>query len=119
PPREDAPFCTDAVRDAIDSGDAEAVVLAAGGGEAFREGVVSGEASGCIALNHPAWSWVVVNKQRPIEPIDFAPETAAPDTFSPINAKLTPAAAAALDEMARAAEDAGQGQIGLFSGYRD
>src|SRR5690606_3047366 len=103
----------------IDSGDAEAVVVAAGGGEAFREAVVSGDADGCIALNHPARAWVVVNKQRPIEPIDFAPETVAPTTYSPIGGTLTPAAAAALDELAQAVEAAGQGQIGLFSGYRD
>ena len=115
----EAPFCDDDVKAAIDSGDAEAVVVAAGGGEAFREAVVSGDADGCIALNHPAWAWVVVNKQRPIEPIDFAPETVAPTTYSPIGGTLTPAAAAALDELAQAVEAAGQGQIGLFSGYRD
>jgi D-alanyl-D-alanine carboxypeptidase len=115
----DTPFCDDDVRAAIDSGDAEAVVIAAGGGEAFRDGVVSGEADACIALDHPAWAWVVVNKQRPIEPIDFAPETVAPATFSPIGATMTPAAASALDDLAAAVEAAGQGQIGLFSGYRD
>ncbi|RCK58610.1 D-alanyl-D-alanine carboxypeptidase family protein [Microbacterium sorbitolivorans] len=115
----DEDFCNDAVRAAIDSGDAEAVVVAAGGGEAFREGVVSGAADGCIALNHPAWSWVVVNKQRPIEPIDFAPATVSPALYSPIGATLTQAAADALDELATAVDAAGQGQIGLFSGYRD
>lgn len=113
------PFCDDAVQAAIDSGDAEAVVVAAGGGEAFREGVVSGAADGCIALDHPAWSWVVVNKQRPIEPIDFAPETVVPETFSPIGSTLTPAAAEALDALAHAVEETGEGSIGLSSGYRD
>lgn len=115
----DEPFCDDAVEAAIDSGDAEAVVMAAGGGEAFREGVVSGAADGCIALNHPAWAWVVVNKQRPIEPIDYAPETVVPETFSPIGSTLAPAAAEALDALARAVDEAGQGAIGLSSGYRD
>ncbi len=111
-------FCTSEVTDAIATGDPEAVVVAAGGGEAFRDGVVAGRASRCIALNHPAWDWVVVNKQRPVEPIDYAPDVIAPATYSPIGAHLDPAAAAALDAMVDAARDAGAGDIGLESGYR-
>ena len=112
------PFCSQDVRDAIDSGDAEAVVRAAGGGEEFREGVLSGRADRCIALNHPAWDWVVVNKQRPIEPLDYEPELIEPQTYSPIGAHLDPAAADALDALTTAASEAGVGDIGLESGYR-
>ncbi len=119
-PEDDAePFCTPAVRDAIATGDAEAVVVAAGGGEAFRSGVVDGRASDCISLEHPAWAWVVVNKQRPVEPIDYEPNSLVePETFSPVGGHLTPAAATALDELASAAREAGVGEIALESGYR-
>ena len=112
------PFCSQDVKDAIQSDDAEAVVRAAGGGDEFREGVLSGRADRCIALNHPAWDWVVVNKQRPIEPADYEPELTTPQTYSPIGAQLTPAAADALDALTTAASEAGVGDIGLESGYR-
>ena len=114
----DEPFCNDAIHAAIDSGSADAVVEAAGGGEAFREAVLSGRADGCIALNHPAWAWVVVNKQRPIEPIDYAPNVVQPQLFSAIGAHLTQEAADAVDALAQGAVDAGVGEISLFSGYR-
>ncbi len=114
----DAEFCPGEVADAIESGDSEAVVVAAGGGEAFRDAVVSGRADGCIALDHPAWQWIVVNKRRPIQPENFAPELVEPATYSPIGAHLAPNAADALDEMTRAAQEAGVGDIGLESGYR-
>jgi len=114
----DAEFCSDEVRSAIESGDSEAVVVAAEGGEAFRDAVVSGRADDCIALDHPAWEWVVVNKRRPIVPENFAPELVEPATYSPIGAHLAPNAAEALDEMTRAAQEAGVGDIGLESGYR-
>lgn len=112
------PFCSQDVKDAIQSDDAEAVVRAAGGGDEFREGVLSGRADRCIALNHPAWDWVVVNKQRPIEPLDYEPQLTTPQTYSPIGAQLDPAAAEALDALTTAAGDAGVGDIGLESGYR-
>lgn len=117
--KDDAePFCSHEVTAAIDSGESEAVVTAAGGGAAFRDAVVSGDADACIALDHPAWNWVVVNKHRPIAPENFAPEVTSPATFSPIGAHLAPEAAAALDEMTLAAQNAGVGDIGLESGYR-
>ncbi len=115
---ESAAFCSPSVDEAIASGDPEALVVAAGGGSAFREGVVAGRASDCISLSHPAWDWVVVNKQRPIDPIDFVPELVAPATYSPIGAHLDPSAAESLDAMTSAALDAGAGEIGLESGYR-
>lgn len=114
----DAEFCPGEVASAIESGDSEAVVVAAGGGAAFRDAVVSGQADDCIALDHPAWEWVVVNKRRPIVPEDFAPDVVEPATYSPIGAHLAPQAAEALDEMTRAAQEAGAGDIGLESGYR-
>lgn len=117
-PDDAEPFCTDEVTAAIDSGDAEAVVVAAGGGQAFRDAVVDGRADDCISLGHPAWDWVVVNKQRPLDPIDYAPEVVVPQTFSPIGAHLDEAAAQALDALVVGARDAGAGEIGLESGYR-
>ncbi|WP_051172561.1 M15 family metallopeptidase [Microbacterium indicum] len=115
----DAAFCDDAVRAAVASGDADEVVRAAGGGEAFRSAVASGAAAECVALDRPEWAWVVVDKQRPIDPIDFAPELAAPSSvYSAVGATMTPTAAAALDELAAAVDAAGQGQVSLFSGYR-
>ena len=43
-------------------------IAAAGGGAAFRSAVASGIAP-CVSLSDPDREWLVVNKQRPLDPI--------------------------------------------------
>ncbi|MGI6879618.1 M15 family metallopeptidase [Microbacterium sp. gxy059] len=120
-PEEDAPepeICGEAMTAALGAGDASGAIEAAGGGEPFRAAIAAGEAD-CVPLADPAWPWVVVNKQRPIDPIDYAPEIASPNG-GPDHMKtgLATTAAEALDALAAAAADAGAGDVALESGYR-
>ncbi|QGU27859.1 M15 family metallopeptidase [Microbacterium oryzae] len=76
-------------------------------------------AAGCVALDDPSTTWAVVNKQRPLEPIDYAPDVRTPSaTRSLVGGGLRPEAAAALDALAADAVEAGAGEIALQSGYR-
>lgn len=117
---QSASICDDpAVAAAIADGDDEAVVVAAGGGAAFRDAVVGGNA-GCISLSDPARRWVVVNKQRPLEPLSYAPDDLVDvQGITVYNAGILRAdAAGALQSMAAAVAQAGAGSIGQLSGYR-
>jgi D-alanyl-D-alanine carboxypeptidase len=112
--------CDDpAVTAALASGDDAAVISAIGGGSAFREAVASGIAP-CVSLSDPNREWVVVNKQRPLDPLDYR----AGDLVMPQNVRaleesaLRSAPASALTELVRAASDAGAGEIGFLSAFR-
>lgn len=104
---------------ALASGDDAAVIAAAGGGSAFRTAVASGIAP-CVSLSDPNREWVVVNKQRPLDPLDYR----AGDLVMPQNVRaleesaLRSAPASALTELVRAASDAGAGEIGYLSAFR-
>jgi D-alanyl-D-alanine carboxypeptidase len=114
-------ICDDpAVAAAVAAGDDDAVVVAAGGGAAFREAVVSGAASGCVSLSDPARQWVVVNKQRPLDPVSYEPQGLVPvQGIRAMNEGiLREDAAAALQTMAATIEQSGVGEIGQLSGYR-
>jgi zinc D-Ala-D-Ala carboxypeptidase len=67
--------------------------------------------------------WVVVNKDRPLSPIDFAPQDLRPPESSAAldnsrGLRLTDAAATALENMAKAMFDEGAGQLFVNSAYR-
>jgi D-alanyl-D-alanine carboxypeptidase len=65
--------------------------------------------------------YVVVNKQRPLEPIDYTPEVITVESEFVDNSRgieLAPVAAEAVIEMAQAAQEAGVGTLKLNSGYR-
>ncbi|NNH03464.1 M15 family metallopeptidase [Microbacterium ulmi] len=104
---------------AIAAGDDAATIAASGGGEPFRAAVAAGRAP-CIPLDDPARVWVVVNKQRPFDPVDFQPThlqlpAGVRDLAgSPLRAE----AATALSAMVVAARNAGAGEIALSSGFR-
>ncbi|MCW2163297.1 D-alanyl-D-alanine carboxypeptidase [Microbacterium hydrothermale] len=104
---------------ALGQGDDTAAIAAAGGGAAFRSVVASGIAP-CVSLSDPDREWLVVNKQRPLDPIDYAPG----DLVMPSNVRaleqsaLRAAPAEALSAMVRAAADAGAGEIGYLSAFR-
>ncbi|MCM3501252.1 M15 family metallopeptidase [Microbacterium sp. P26] len=112
--------CDDpAVTAALSAGDDGAAIAAAGGGSAFREAVASGIAP-CVSLSDPNREWVVVNKQRPLDPVDYYPG----DLIMPANVRaledsaLRTPAANALTAMVKAASDAGAGEIGYLSAFR-
>ncbi|MDU0344938.1 M15 family metallopeptidase [Microbacterium sp. KSW2-29] len=113
-PCDDPDFTT-----ALAQGDDTAAIAAAGGGAAFRSAVASGIAP-CVSLSDPDREWLVVNKQRPLDPIDYYPG----DLVMPSNVRaleqsaLRAAPAEALSAMVRAASDAGAGEIGYLSAFR-
>ena len=112
--------CDDpAVVTALAAGKDEDVVTAFGGGAAFRGAVVDGVAP-CVDLGDPHRLWVVVDKKRPLNPLDVEPsELVAPaDMQRTVDGRLQPAAAEALTALVAAAAQEGVGAIGLNSAYR-
>jgi D-alanyl-D-alanine carboxypeptidase len=107
------------VASAVQRGDDEAAIVAAGGGEAFRAAVVEGRAP-CVDLGDSARVWTVVDKIRPANPIDYRPSALVlPDGVRNIEGgALRSDAASALASLVTAARDAGVGEIALESGFR-
>lgn len=115
-----AASCDDpAVAAAIETGTDDEVVAAFGGGAAFRDAVATGEAP-CISLAAAERAWVVVNKQRALDPLEFVPASVMrPEGMQrTADVRLRPDAAAALTALVAAAADEGAGAIGLNSAYR-
>lgn len=115
-----AASCGDpAVSSALAQGRDADVIAAFGGGAAFRAAVVAGTAP-CVDLGDPHRVWIVVDKRRPLNPIDVEPaEVVAPaDMQRTVDGRLQPRAAAALTALVAAAADEGVGAIGLNSAYR-
>lgn len=104
---------------ALAAKDDGAAIAAAGGGAAFRDAVASGIAP-CVSLNDPTHQWVVVNKQRPYDPIDWRPDDLVmPDGVRALEqSAMRSSAAKALTTLVRAADDAGAGEIGYLSAFR-
>jgi zinc D-Ala-D-Ala carboxypeptidase len=100
-------------------GDDAAVIAAAGGAEAFRTAVATGAAP-CLSLGDPQRVWVVIDKLRPYDPIDYGPRdlTAPEGVRSLEEVSLRADAAAALSAMVTAAADAGAGEIAAESAFR-
>lgn len=104
---------------ALANGDESAAIAAAGGAGQFRDAVALGIAD-CVGLDDPDRSWVVINKDRPLDPVDYAPSglVAPADTRSLDGGVLRADAAAALSTMAAEARAAGAGDIAVGSAYR-
>lgn len=104
---------------ALAAGDDAAVIAAAGGPQPFRDAVVGGRAP-CIRLDDPARIWVVIDKARPANPVDYQPSPVVlPDGARSLEGGgLRADAAAALTALAQGAASAGVGEIALESGYR-
>ncbi|MFE6997806.1 M15 family metallopeptidase [Microbacterium sp. NPDC057659] len=96
-----------------------AVIAAFGGADAFRTSVASGGAP-CVPMNDPSHVWVVVNKARALDPLDYAPGSLAGSGLTTTTRSGTARddVASALAELAAAAADAGAGRIGVNNGYR-
>ncbi|WOF22680.1 M15 family metallopeptidase [Microbacterium betulae] len=111
------PCASDEVASAQEAGDPAAVIAAFGGAEGFR--LAASQGAECVRLDDPGWAWVVVNKQRPLDPIDHAPAVVVPErTRSLVGGGLRQDAAAALDALVADAAEAGAGVVALQSGYR-
>lgn len=95
------------------------VIAAFGGAAAFRAAVAAGTAP-CVNLADARHIWVVVDKQRPLDPLDFEPATviAPADMPRTVDGRLVPDAANALTALVAAASAEGVGSIGLNSAYR-
>ncbi|GAA5201328.1 M15 family metallopeptidase [Microbacterium jejuense] len=104
---------------ALQAGDDEGAVIAAGGGEAFRAAVVDGRAP-CVDLSDSSRIWTVLDKHRPANPLEYRPNSLVlPDGVRNIEGgALRADAAGALSALVTAARDAGVGEIALESGFR-
>ena len=104
---------------ALDARDTAAAVAAAGGAESFRSAVAAGTAP-CVRLDDPTFEWVVVNKSRPYDPVDYRPaDLVAPDGVRNIpGTALRSAVSSALSALVADAAADGAGEIALLSGFR-
>lgn len=102
---------------ALTAKDPTALLEAFGGAEQLRDAVASGEAP-CVPLDDPVLPWVVVNKQRPLQPIDYAPAELQVPPSSIVQGGLRSGVVPAFEELVAAAEAEGAGRMALFSGYR-
>jgi len=99
--------------------EAEARARAAAEAKAEAEAEAQAEVERKQALDDPSSVTVVVNKQRPLKPIDWAPDDLVQPDVPTINGQpLRHAAATALEKMYAAANQAGV-PFYLLSGYRD
>lgn len=104
---------------ALESGDDAGAITAAGGAEWFRAAVAAGDAP-CVDLADPTRVWVVINKTRPYDPIDYWPAGMIfPEGVRSLEGgSLRADASAALTSMVTAAREAGVGEIALLSAFR-
>jgi zinc D-Ala-D-Ala carboxypeptidase len=73
---------------------------------------------GRFSIDDPASIWVVVNKLRPLQPVDYQPAlvpAAVTHVYAPL---MRPEAAAALERMFQAGAAEGAGQMQLQNSYR-
>lgn len=111
------PYCaSSALRSEITRTAATRVRLVGGPG-AIR-GLV-GRLEPCRSIAAASSLWVVVNKQRPLDPNRYVPTPLAKPSMSNINGQsLRSDAATALARLAAGSRDAGAGRIAMLSGYR-
>lgn len=112
--------CADpAVTDALAAGDDEGAIAAFGGGAAFRDAVVAGNAP-CISLSDPVRRWVIVNKLSPLVPADYEPVDMieGPIEMTTASRLIRGDPSAALADMAAALNAAGAGELGMNNAYR-
>ncbi|GGH42051.1 hypothetical protein GCM10010921_15020 [Microbacterium album] len=112
-----SPCESHSVTEAIADTDPTALIAAFGGAERLREVVAEGAAP-CVPLDDPAWPWAVVNKQRPLEPVDYAPEEIVAPPSRVAGDGLRPEAIEPFERLVAAAEAEGAGRIASFSAYR-
>jgi D-alanyl-D-alanine carboxypeptidase len=104
---------------ALASGSDAEVFAAAGGAEQFRSAIAAGAAP-CVDLHEAGRTWVVVNKLNALDPIDYWPEpqARAEGVERTSGGHMRADVAAALSQLAAAAQAEGAGTIGVNSGFR-
>lgn len=115
-----AASCDDpAVIAALASGSDADVIAAFGGAPAFRAVVAAGAAS-CVDLAEGPRTWVVVNKQRPLSPVEYSPEpqVRSEGVRQIAGGLLRDDAAAALSQLSAASLSEGAGEVAINSAYR-
>ena len=108
------------VRSALKNGTDDEVVAAVGGGDEFRAAVASGEAP-CLDLAETGRFWLVVNKRRALEPIDYWPTPQAQPSGIRVVAGggwLRADVAAAVDDLAADIVADGAGTLAVDSAFR-
>jgi D-alanyl-D-alanine carboxypeptidase len=115
---EAEPLCESPGTDAaLTAKDPAALLEAFGGPAAMRDAIAAGRAP-CVPLDEPALPWVVVNKQRPLEPIDYAPSSLQVPPSHIVPGELRADVVPAFEALVAAAQEEGAGRMALFSGYR-
>lgn len=112
--------CDDqAVTAALETGSDADVIAAVGGAAAFRD-AVAGAAAPCLDLADAERVWVVVNKRRPLDPLQYwpVPQARAEGVQRTSGGHMRADVAAAVSELAAAAAMEGPGAIGVNSGFR-
>lgn len=95
----------------------DALIGAFGGAEAMHKAILAGDAP-CVPLDDPSLPWVVVNKQRPLEPIGYAPDALAVPPSHVVEGSLRADVVDSFERLVAAADAEGAGRMSLFSGYR-
>ncbi|MFT3797977.1 M15 family metallopeptidase [Microbacterium sp.] len=115
-----AASCDDPAVAAAIAGGTDADVIAAFGGAAALRAAVAGGTAPCIDLAEGRRTWVVVNKQRPLTPVDYVPDSlVTPEGIRQVSGGSVRAdAAAALAQLAAASVAEGAGEVAINSTYR-
>ncbi|WP_345752243.1 M15 family metallopeptidase [Microbacterium rhizophilus] len=102
---------------ALRAKDPAALLDAFGGAKGMHAAILAGDAP-CVPLDDPALPWVVVNKQRPLDPIRYAPGVLAVPPSHVVEGSLRADVVESFEKLVAAARDEGSGRLALFSGYR-
>lgn len=102
---------------ALRAKDPAALMEAFGGAEAMHAAILAGDAP-CVPLDDPALPWVVVNKQRPLDPIHYAPADLRVPPSHVADVSLRADVVNSFEQLVAAAAADGAGTLSLFSGYR-
>lgn len=102
---------------ALTAKDPAVLYEAFGGAAAMHEAILAGDAP-CVRLDDPALPWVVVNKQRPLNPLHYAPGELRVPPSHIVEASLRADVVDSFERLVAAAAEEGAGRLSLFSGYR-
>ncbi|WP_456286945.1 D-alanyl-D-alanine carboxypeptidase family protein [Microbacterium sp. JZ70] len=102
---------------ALAAHDAGRITQLFGGAGALRDAIADGRAA-CVPLDDPALPWVVVNKQRPVSPLDYVPSSLTVPSGSLVDGGIRSDAVGSFEQLQRDVAASGAGPIALTSGYR-
>jgi D-alanyl-D-alanine carboxypeptidase len=106
-----------AAGDALRAKDPAVLLEAFGGAAGMRDAILAGNAP-CVPLDDPALPWVVVNKQRPLSPLRYAPAELRVPPSHVVQGGLRADVVDSFEQLVATAQQEGAGRMALFSGYR-